>query len=95
AEPSGVVEAVVDAGFRRTTGLTPHAYLMQVRLGAACRGLRRGLPIADVAAASGFYDQSALTRHFKRCYGITPRQFARAAAARRSIFANTGVARSP
>ena len=28
----------------------------------------------------GFYGQSALTRHFKRCYGITPFQFARAAA---------------
>ena len=28
-----------------------------------------------------FYDQSALNKHFKRCYGITPRQLARAAAA--------------
>ena len=80
--------------FRRSTGLTPHAYLTQVRLGAACRSLRRGLPIADIAADTGFYDQSALTRHFKRCYGITPRQFARAAAARRSIFANTGISQS-
>ena len=95
AEPLGVTAFQLIGLFRRTTGLTPHAYLTQVRLGAACRGLRRDLPIADVAAASGFYDQSALTRHFKRCYGITPRQFARAAAARRSIFANTGVARSP
>jgi AraC-like DNA-binding protein len=95
AAPLGVTAFQLIGLFRRTTGLTPHAYLTQIRLGAACRGLRRGLPIADVAAASGFYDQSALTRHFKRCYGITPRQFARAAAARRSIFANTGVARSP
>jgi AraC-like DNA-binding protein len=39
------------------------------------------MPIAQTAAATGFYDQSALTRHFKRCYGITPLQFARAAAA--------------
>ncbi|MFO1080789.1 MAG: AraC family transcriptional regulator [Reyranellaceae bacterium] len=67
--------------FKRATGLTPHAWLTQVRLHAACRGLRRGQAIADVATAVGFYDQSALTRHFKRCYGITPLQFARAAAA--------------
>lgn len=66
--------------FRRTVGLTPHAYLTQVRLGMACRRLRHSKPIADVATDVGFYDQSALSRHFKRCYGITPLQFARAAA---------------
>jgi AraC-like DNA-binding protein len=67
--------------FKRGTGLTPHAYLTQVRLHMACRHLRRARPIAEVASEVGFYDQSALTKHFKRCYGITPRQFARAAAA--------------
>ena len=66
--------------FKRMVGLTPHAYLTQVRLGMACRHLRRAQAPADVAAAVGFYDQSALNRHFKRCYGITPLQFARAAA---------------
>jgi AraC-like DNA-binding protein len=67
--------------FKRTTGLTPHAYLTQVRLNMACRRLRHSPVLADVATAVGFYDQSALNKHFKRCYGITPRQFARAAAA--------------
>ena len=66
--------------FKRTAGLTPHAYLIQLRLGMACRHLRRLRPLADVATDVGFYDQSALTKHFKRCYGITPLQFARAAA---------------
>jgi AraC-like DNA-binding protein len=47
----------------------------------ACRHLRQARPLADVATDVGFYDQSALTKHFKRCYGITPLQFARAAAA--------------
>lgn len=64
--------------FKRGLGLTPHAYLTQVRLSAACRSLRRGVPIADAALASGFYDQSALNNHFKRCYAITPLQFAAA-----------------
>jgi AraC-like DNA-binding protein len=66
--------------FKRTVSLTPHAYLTQLRLGIACRQLRRARPLADIATAVGFYDQSALTNHFKRCYGITPLQFARAAA---------------
>lgn len=64
--------------FKKTVGLTPHAYLTQLRLNEACRLLRRGTPIAEAAAAVGFYDQSALTRHFKRSYGITPLQYARA-----------------
>jgi AraC-like DNA-binding protein len=66
--------------FKRTTGTTPHAYLTHVRLNAACRQLRLGYPIAAAATAAGFCDQSALSRHFKRCYGMTPLQFARAAA---------------
>lgn len=65
---------------KRVTGLTPHAYLTQIRLGMACRRLRRGEAPGDVATAVGFYDQSALNKHLKRCYGITPLQFARAAA---------------
>ena len=67
--------------FKRTVGLTPHAYLTQVRLNMACRRLRHAPVLADVATGVGFYDQSALNKHFKRCYGITPTQFARAAAA--------------
>ncbi len=63
---------------KRSTGLTPHAYLTQIRLHMACRLLLRGVPISEAAVASGFYDQSALNRNFKRCYGITPLQFARA-----------------
>jgi AraC-like DNA-binding protein len=65
--------------FKRTTGLTPHAYLTQVRLKAAIREMRRGAFIAEAALAAGFYDQSALTNHFKRAYGINPLQWVRAA----------------
>jgi AraC-like DNA-binding protein len=70
--------------FKRTIGTTPHAHLTHVRLNVACRHLRLGYPIAEAATAAGFCDQSALTRHFKRCYGMTPLQFAKAAAAPRN-----------
>jgi AraC-like DNA-binding protein len=65
--------------FKRTTGLTPHSYVTQTRLEAARRLLAQGTPIGETAVAAGFYDQSALTKHFKRWYGVTPLQFARAA----------------
>ena len=74
--------------FKRTTGLTPHAYVTQARLDAARHHLSKGMSLSDTAAASGFYDQSALTRHFKRCYGVTPAQYARAARGREGAFAN-------
>lgn len=67
--------------YNRVLGMTPHNYLTQARLRRARQLLAIGRPIADAATESGFYDQSALTRHFKRCYGITPLQFARAAGA--------------
>jgi AraC-like DNA-binding protein len=66
--------------FKRTVFLTPHAYLTQIRLTRACDHLKKGDAIAHAAAVCGFYDQAAFTHHFKRCYGITPLQFAKAVA---------------
>lgn len=40
--------------------------------------LRSGMAIAEAAAIAGFYDQSALTKHLKQSYGVTPLQFVRA-----------------
>jgi AraC-like DNA-binding protein len=64
--------------FNRVTGMAPHAHLIRARLHEAIRQMRRGAPLSDAATAAGFYDQSALTRHFVRAYGITPGQYVRA-----------------
>lgn len=61
--------------FHKYSGLTPHAFLTQVRLEAARDLLRSGLGSADTASSVGFFDQSHLIRHFKRVYGITPNQY--------------------
>jgi AraC-like DNA-binding protein len=58
--------------FSRVYGVPPSAYLRQVRLREARRRLAGGAAIAEVAAATGFADQSHLTRWFRRSYGITP-----------------------
>jgi len=81
AQVAGLTRFQLIGLFKRTVGLTPHAYLIHIRLNAACRLLKRGVPIAESALTAGFCDQSALTRHFKRCYGITPLQFAAASRA--------------
>lgn len=61
--------------FRQETGLTPHAYLVDVRVRRARERLRRGETPSDVAAATGFCDQPHLTRAFKARFGITPGAF--------------------
>lgn len=58
--------------FARATGLTPHAYLIERRTQLARRLILAGNPLADAAAASGFADQSHMTRAFRARYGLTP-----------------------
>jgi PhnB protein len=42
--------------------------------------LERGVPVAEVALAAGFVDQSHLHRHFRKTLGMTPACYARLAA---------------
>lgn len=59
--------------FRKTTGLSPHQYIVQRRLEHAQRLLRSTrLSIGNIATAVGFYDQSHLVRHMRRVMGVTP-----------------------
>jgi AraC-like DNA-binding protein len=67
--------------FRRETGLTPHAWLINRRVDVAKARLRRGETPAAVAAATGFCDQAHLTRAFKARIGVTPGVYRTAVAA--------------
>jgi AraC-like DNA-binding protein len=58
--------------FRSAFGTSPHRYLVMRRLEKAKTELGQGATLADAALASGFADQSHMTRHFKRTYGMTP-----------------------
>lgn len=77
ADLTGMSAFQVVRAFQRSTGLPPHAYLTQLRVARAKRLLAAGTRTAQVAALAGFYDQSHLTRHFKRIVGIPPAQYAR------------------
>jgi AraC family transcriptional regulator len=64
--------------FKQALGVTPHQYLIQVRVNAARSLLSAGSgerSLAEIASAVGFADQSHLTRHFKRITGMTPSEF--------------------
>lgn len=80
AAASGLSRFQLLRGFARQTGLTPHAYQMQKRLDLARRLIRQGHALVDAAAASGFADQSHMTRLFAGKYGITPGAYAAAIA---------------
>ncbi|WP_433324974.1 AraC family ligand binding domain-containing protein [Spirillospora sp. CA-294931] len=80
AESVGLRPFALLRAFRSTTGLPPHAYLNQLRVRQARTLLEEGLRPAEVAARSGFADQSHLTRHFKRTVGIPPGAYRRARA---------------
>lgn len=79
AQDAGLSPFQLIRQFKRITGMPPHAHLVRARLHDAIRSIRHGADLADAAARAGFYDQSALTYHFRRAYGITPGAYARAA----------------
>jgi AraC-like DNA-binding protein len=62
--------------FRGAEGMPPHRYLLAQRIRRARRLLETGHPIAEVAAATGFSDQSHLHRQFRRALDLTPGQYA-------------------
>ncbi|WP_374568354.1 AraC family transcriptional regulator [Ideonella sp.] len=65
--------------FQKVFGLTPFAWLLQQRAERARGLIRLGAGLAEAAAASGFADQSHMTRTFARHFGYTPGAWQQAA----------------
>ncbi|MCY7323926.1 MAG: AraC family transcriptional regulator [Phormidesmis sp. CAN_BIN36] len=62
--------------FKRSTGLTPHQYLIQQRVERAKQLLKQPeLTIAHIAIKCGFANQSHLAKQFRQHTGLTPKQF--------------------
>ena len=63
--------------FKAATGLPPHQYVIMRRVERAKRLMyeQTDLSLAEVAAHTGFSDQSQFSHHFKRVLGVTPGQF--------------------
>lgn len=66
--------------FKESTGLSPHAWLRQHRLGQAMNMLRdTDASVVSVAAAFGYGSQSAFAAAFRRLTGETPSKWRRRA----------------
>lgn len=64
--------------FRYSVGMTPHAWLLRLRLEHACHLLhqRRHL-LTEIAQRVGFYDQSHFNRAFRQAFGVAPSDYHR------------------
>jgi AraC-like DNA-binding protein len=62
--------------FKRTTGLSPINYQINLRISHASKLLKMGnFSVKEAAFASGFKDSNYFSRQFKKCLGQKPRQF--------------------
>ena len=76
ADEVGVSPRTLTRRFRAALGLTPQAYLEEVRIDAARRLLEEtALAIDDLRTRVGFADPSSFRRAFKRQTGLTPGQY--------------------
>jgi AraC family transcriptional regulator len=64
--------------FRRSFGLTPHAYVLERRVERAKRLMvSTAEPLSQIAVACGFADQAHLSRVFNRSVGCNPQMWRR------------------
>jgi AraC family transcriptional regulator len=78
AEESGYSRAHFLRMFRAATGLTPHQYVLDLRLRRAQDRLRQaGSSIIDVAVSCGFSSQAHMTSVFRQRLEMTPGEFRR------------------
>lgn len=63
--------------FRCLFGTSPYRYLVMRRLDRVKQLLSSGIPAARAALDAGFADQSHMTRHFTRAFGMSPTRWLR------------------
>ena len=73
---TGLDRYALSRHFRALYATSPHRYLLMRRLQRARTLIGAGEPLAEVAAATGFADQSHFSRHFKKAFGMPPGRWA-------------------
>lgn len=78
ARAVGVHPVTLARGFRRIYGCSVGEYLRRLRIVQAARRLEESeLPLAEIAVAAGFADQSHFSNVFKRQTGFSPSAYRR------------------
>jgi transcriptional regulator GlxA family with amidase domain len=76
AQLTGLSRSWFARGFKASTGIAPYTWALQLRIRMAQQLLTKtSEPIASIATAVGFADQSHFTKAFKRAVGLTPREW--------------------
>lgn len=75
ARACGLSSGHFSKAFLQSTGLTPHQWMLRVRVDLAKALLRHGFDIAAVAISCGFSDQSHFSRVFRKITGFSPAQW--------------------
>jgi AraC-like DNA-binding protein len=67
--------------FKNTTGQTPIACFIRMRMGKACELLEEStLTVKEISALLGYHDRFYFSRLFKSVQGVSPRQYRNAKA---------------
>jgi transcriptional regulator GlxA family with amidase domain len=78
ARRAGVTARTLESVFRNSIGETPGAYYLRLRLNAARRlVVDTRVPMADIAARTGFSSASTFSRAFVRTFGMAPARLRR------------------
>ena len=73
AHIAGMSVAQLERAMRRSVGVTPKRFVQRLRSDHAAVLLATTTrPLAEIASASGYYDQSQFTRLFRSATGMTP-----------------------
>jgi AraC family transcriptional regulator len=95
AESAGIDPSHFARTFRKSFGCSVGEYVRDLRLQHAAEQLAASKrPLAEVALAVGFYDQSHFTNAFKRRMGLTPSAYRNAMAVGREVRRNDRTASS-
>ena len=63
--------------FKSKIGLTPHQFMIQVRVRNAQKSIADGERLIDAAIDNGFYDSSHFDKCFEKIVGIAPSDFSK------------------
>lgn len=86
---TGVARRQLERRFQSDVGLSPKAFARLLRVNRAARLVLAETPLADVAAACGYFDQAHMSNDFRRLIQQSPHQWQQMAGTLGPLFIGT------